>query len=95
MLLNDAQVKKIAKLANLNLSDDELAIHSSQLSGIFNWINQLMEVNVDGAKPMVSAAEDISNIRDDVDISTNSVEELMVCAPKQKYHYYVVPKVVE
>lgn len=51
MHLTNEQIKHIANLARLNLTDKELEIYGEQLSKILNYIEQLKEVNTEGVEP--------------------------------------------
>ena len=52
MKLTSAQVKHVAKLANLPLTEKEEEIYTEQLSKILGYIEQLNEVNTDGVEPI-------------------------------------------
>jgi aspartyl-tRNA(Asn)/glutamyl-tRNA(Gln) amidotransferase subunit C len=94
-LLNKQQVQKIQKLAQLSIKEEELELYRSQLESIFSWVAQLKEVDVSGVEPMISVHEHTAPLRHDVVSHQDLSIELMKVAPKSKYNYYVVPKVVE
>ena len=51
MNLSKKEIQHIAKLARLELTDEELDKYGSQLSGVLNYIDQLKEVNTAGVEP--------------------------------------------
>ena len=57
MSLSPADVQRIAHLARLHLSEEELAAYSVQLKAIVEFVDQLQAVNTDGVEPMVHAIE--------------------------------------
>ncbi len=66
MKLIRKEIEHIAKLARLDLTEDELEKYGSQLSNVLNYIDQLKEVDVAGVEPtaQITGLENI--FRDDV-----------------------------
>ena len=95
MALDKATVARIATLARIRTSDDELEPLAVELSGILDWIEQLMAVNTDGVPPMTSVAEMALPMRDDVVTDGNDREAALGNAPRAARGFYAVPKVVE
>lgn len=95
MALTTDDVKKIAKLARIKLNDEEITRHQNELNKIFNWIQQLQEVNTEGVEPMFSVDDRSLKTREDVVSETSLKEQILKNAPSSKYGYFVVPKVVE
>ncbi|OGA31155.1 MAG: asparaginyl/glutamyl-tRNA amidotransferase subunit C, partial [Betaproteobacteria bacterium RIFCSPLOWO2_12_61_14] len=66
MSLNNADVRKVARLARLAMSETEIETARSQLSGIFALIAEMQAVDTRGIEPM-SHAQDVSQrLREDV-----------------------------
>ena len=65
------------------------------LNGIFSWVQQLNEVNIDGVPPMTSVVEQRLKMRDDKITEGDKANELMANAPQSEEHFFVVPRVVE
>lgn len=95
MALTTDDVKKIAKLARIKLGDDEVQKHQDELNKIFNWIEQLQEVNTDGIEPMFSVDDRNLQTREDIITEPSHKDQVLKNAPNAKYGYFVVPKVVE
>src|SRR5574340_1266038 len=95
MLLTNADVRKVASLARLAMSDAEIETARSQLSGIFDLIAQMQAVDTRGIAPM-SHAQDVSQrLREDVVTETNPRELFQSIAPQVEAGLYLVPKVIE
>jgi aspartyl-tRNA(Asn)/glutamyl-tRNA(Gln) amidotransferase subunit C len=95
MSVDKDTVRRIAKLSRIALADDRCEPMAAELDGIFKWVEQLNEVNVDGVPPMTSVVEQRLKMRDDVVTDGNAANALMANAPQGEDHFFVVPKVVE
>ena len=95
MSLTDADVKKIALLARLAMSEAEIATARSQLSGIFDLIAEMQAVDTNGVTPM-SHAQDVSQrLREDTVTENNQRELFQSIAPQVEAGLYLVPQVIE
>ena len=99
MSIDKETVRKVAKLARLDLAEEKLAPMAEELSGILNWIEQLAEVDVEGVEAMASTVDVSLPMRDDVLMTDETgggrPDEVVANAPKTEDHFFVVPKVVE
>ena len=95
MALEPETVRRIARLARIRISEDELPRLIGELNGILGWIEQLQEVNVDGVEPLTGGADMALRLRDDVVTDGGIPEEVLVNAPDRAGAFYAVPKVVE
>jgi aspartyl-tRNA(Asn)/glutamyl-tRNA(Gln) amidotransferase subunit C len=95
MSLSTDDVKKVARLARLAMTDAEVDAAQAQLNGIFGLIADMQAVNTDGIKPM-SHAQDLSQrLRDDVVTEPNQREAFQAVAPQVEAGLYLVPQVIE
>jgi len=95
MSLSLQDVKKIAKLARIKMSEEEIQKYQGELNKIFDWIEQLSEVNTDNTDPMYSVVQQPLAFRKD-EISDGGIrDKVLQNAPDSKYGFFVVPKVVE
>lgn len=86
-------VEHVARLARLNLTEEEKVKFSKQLGDILKYMEQLNEVDTTGVKPM-NHPIDFSNVmREDVARYDCSREELMANAPEVEQDYFKVPKI--
>jgi len=65
-MLSKDEVKHIAHLARLGLTDEEIAKYAKQLSSILDYVEQLKEVNTDGVEPTAQVTGLENVMRDDV-----------------------------
>ncbi|MBI2595593.1 Asp-tRNA(Asn)/Glu-tRNA(Gln) amidotransferase subunit GatC [Candidatus Daviesbacteria bacterium] len=65
MQLTSDQVKKVAKLANLPLSEDEEEKYAGQLSVVLEYINQLNKVDTKGVEPTYNVSGNENALRSD------------------------------
>lgn len=95
MALTTADVQKVAELARLDLSPDELTALTTQLSSILGYIEVLNEVDTTGVEPMVHAMELRNVFRDDVCKPSLPRSEALANAPKTDGKYFLVPTIVQ
>ena len=100
MSVDKATVAKIASLARIKMSDEELERMAPELSKILDWVEQLGEVDCEGIEPMTAVIPNTLRLRDDVvdaDAKTggNRREEVLANAPVAEHGFFGVPKVIE
>ena len=95
MAIDAATVRKVAKLARLNLAEERLEPLAAELNGIMAWIEQLAEVDTDGVEPMASAVDLKLPMREDVVPEGGDPSKVLANAPLARDNFFVVPKVVE
>ncbi len=95
MQVDEATVKRIARLARIKITEDEAKGLEAEISGILNWVEQLDEVDVGGVEPMTRVVPIKLKMRDDVVTDGEIADDVTRNAPLSDEHFYVVPKVVE
>ena len=95
MSLDPATVRRIARLARIQVDEDQLEPLGRELSGIFDWIEQLNEVDVTGVAPLAGAATMALRMRADVADDGGDADAVLSNAPDRAGAFYAVPKVVE
>lgn len=96
MTVIDAEtVAKIARLARIEVTQDEKRHFAREITGILQWVEQLGEVNTDGVPQMTSVAAMQLPWREDKVTDGNRQEEIIRNAPQSDYGCFVVPKVME
>jgi aspartyl-tRNA(Asn)/glutamyl-tRNA(Gln) amidotransferase subunit C len=95
MALDKATVARIATLARIRLSDDELEPLAGELSRILGFVEQLEEVNTDGVVPMSSVVQMALPMRDDTVTDGGDRDAILGNAPASARGFFSVPKVVE
>jgi aspartyl-tRNA(Asn)/glutamyl-tRNA(Gln) amidotransferase subunit C len=95
MSVDKDTVRRIAKLARLALAEDRVEPMAGELNGIFQWVQQLNEVDVTGVPQMTSVVEQRLKMREDKVTEGGNAAALMANAPEGEDNFFVVPKVVE
>ena len=95
MAIDQAQVKKIASLARIAISDAEAAALEPELNNILGWVEQLAEVDVTGVEPMTSVTPMRLKRRADVVTDGDIQAAVLKNAPDAREGFFAVPKVVE
>ncbi len=95
MTLTPENIKKIARLARLKISDSEITPICQDLSHIIDWVAQLDEVNAEAVEPMTSVNIDTMPMRQDAVADGQIAAEVLKNAPDAQLNMFVVPRVVE
>lgn len=95
MQVDEATVKRIARLARIKVTPEEAKGLVGELSGILDWVEQLNEVDVTGVEPMTRVVSVKLKMREDVVTDGGIADQVTANAPLTDDHFYVVPKVVE
>ena len=87
-------ILKIAKLAKLELSEEEVEKYARQLDVIVEYVAKLQELDVEGVEPLTHV-HDLKNVtRPDDARPSLPREEVLKNAPEEERGYFAVPKVV-
>jgi aspartyl-tRNA(Asn)/glutamyl-tRNA(Gln) amidotransferase subunit C len=95
MSVDASTVRRIAHLARIAVSDDEIAHLQGELNAILAFVEQLAEVDVKGVEPMTSVTPMTMKKRDDLVTDGGDPDAILKNAPAREGNYFVVPKVVE
>ncbi len=95
MSLDPATVRRIAKLARIRVTEEQVAPLEAQLNGILGWIEQLNEVDIEGVEPLTGAAGMALRLRQDRVTDGAITEAILANAPDRVAAFFTVPKVVE
>ncbi|MDR1289329.1 MAG: Asp-tRNA(Asn)/Glu-tRNA(Gln) amidotransferase subunit GatC [Holosporales bacterium] len=95
-MIGDKDLDKVCKLAKIEISDDNRDEFLNKLNSIFDWINQLREIDVSSIDDSGLLAENSDFLERSDDRSlTGSRETLMKNTKFQKFGMFCVPKVVD
>jgi aspartyl-tRNA(Asn)/glutamyl-tRNA(Gln) amidotransferase subunit C len=95
MSVTSQQVRHIAKLARIAMSDEELERLVPELNNILGWVEQLSEVNTDGVEPLTAVIDQKLRLREDEVNDGNIRDEVLANAPEAQHGFFAVPKVIE
>jgi aspartyl-tRNA(Asn)/glutamyl-tRNA(Gln) amidotransferase subunit C len=94
-VINVDQVKHVAKLARLSLTEDECTEFTAQLGKIIGYFDELSAVDTTGVEPMSHPIPVTNVLREDVVVQTAGREVLMKGAPVTEGPFFKVPKIGE
>ena len=95
MSVDQATVKRVARLARIKVKDEDVPRLAGELNSILHWIEQLNEVNVANVEPLTSVVSMQMKMRDDVVTDGGYPARVTGNAPAQDDDFFMVPKVVE
>ncbi|QDQ26833.1 Asp-tRNA(Asn)/Glu-tRNA(Gln) amidotransferase subunit GatC [Chitinimonas arctica] len=95
MSMTDDEVRRIARLSRLHVTDQEVGEVGRQLDGVLALIARLQAVDTKGVEPMSHARDVALRLRDDVATETDRRDAFQAVAPAVEAGLYLVPKVIE
>ena len=95
MSLSNADVAKVAVLARLRLSPEEIDTFTGQLNSIVDYVAQLQELDTTGVEPLAHGIELRNVFRDDVRGPALDREQALANAPRRDKVGFLVPAVLE
>ncbi|HET6718344.1 MAG TPA: Asp-tRNA(Asn)/Glu-tRNA(Gln) amidotransferase subunit GatC [Rhodocyclaceae bacterium] len=95
MSLSLEEVRRIAMLARIEVTDAEIPSVQEKLNGILGMIAEMQSVDTSGIEPMAHALDLAQRLRPDVVTETNQRAAFQAVAPETEGGLYLVPKVIE
>jgi aspartyl-tRNA(Asn)/glutamyl-tRNA(Gln) amidotransferase subunit C len=104
MKISRADVLRVAELAHLGLSAEEVETYRNQLDRILSYIDKLNELDITNVEPMAQvtysaatpgAGHDHPELREDVLLPCNVAEPILANAPDAARPFFRVPKVID
>ncbi len=92
--ISSSDVRKVAKLARLELPEDQIKIYTEQLEKILTYIDQLQEIDTTNIYPTTRAVEVVNAMREDIVEVNCSREEILNQAPHREGDFFRVPKIL-
>lgn len=95
MSLTADDVKKIAHLARLNMSEQDVALYLPQLSNILALVEQMNQVDTAHIEPLANPLDLSQRMRADSVTEINQRDAFQAIAPQVEAGLYLVPKVID
>ncbi|MEM7576504.1 MAG: Asp-tRNA(Asn)/Glu-tRNA(Gln) amidotransferase subunit GatC [Planctomycetota bacterium] len=92
--ITEADVRHVAKLARLELTDDQVHAYTGQLGAVLGYIDQLNEVDIEGVEPLAHPLDLVNVLRDDVSVPGSDRDVMLQNAPDRQGPFFKVPKVL-
>ncbi|RMG51565.1 MAG: Asp-tRNA(Asn)/Glu-tRNA(Gln) amidotransferase subunit GatC [Gammaproteobacteria bacterium] len=95
MSLGPEEVRRIAWLARLEISEADIDGYARNLSDILDFVEQLADVPTDGVEPMAHPLDATQRLRPDEVTETNQRDRFLALAPAAENGLFLVPRVIE
>jgi aspartyl-tRNA(Asn)/glutamyl-tRNA(Gln) amidotransferase subunit C len=95
MSLDLAQIRRVADLARIDVTDAEAERVLAQLNDIFQMIERMQAVDTEGLEPMAHPLGGAQRLREDVVTVTDERSGSLANAPEQQDGLFLVPRVIE
>jgi len=86
-------VEHVAKLARLELTEEEKEKYAGQLGDVLKYVEQMNEVDTSNVEPMAHAVDFVNVVREDEVKYEQTKEELLMNAPDEENGFFKVPKI--
>jgi len=93
-MISESELKKVAKLARLELREEELAVYGKQFTSILEYFEQISKVETKGVEPLVTPTDMEQHLRADQTQTWEGAEVAMENAPDRSGNLFKVPPVV-
>ncbi len=93
--INETQVRKVAKLARLELADSEIKEFTVQLSAILDYMEKMNELDTTNVEPLAHCLPINNVFRDDSIKASLGTEKTLANAPQQDGEFFRVPKILD
>jgi aspartyl-tRNA(Asn)/glutamyl-tRNA(Gln) amidotransferase subunit C len=95
MAISRNDVEKIAHLARLNITEENIMAATERLSNVLAMVDQLQAIDTTGIAPLAHPLDTVQRLRADVVTETNQRELLLKNAPAAQDGLFLVPRVIE
>lgn len=95
MAIASSDIAKLAHLARIAVSDDEVGQVTERISDVLNLVDQLQAVDTEGVKPMAHPLDTTQRLRADQVTEPNQRDHFQAIAPATEDGLYLVPRVIE
>jgi aspartyl-tRNA(Asn)/glutamyl-tRNA(Gln) amidotransferase subunit C len=95
MEITDSLVDHIAHLARLEFEGDDKQAIKADLTRIIDFMSKLKDVPTDNVEPLIFMTDELSSLRDDIEVDSLTQAEALKNAPKKDSDYFRIPKVLD
>jgi len=93
--INQTEARKVAKLSRLDLSEEEIAEFTGQLSAILDYVAKMNELDTTGIEPLAHCLPIRNVFREDVIKESLGTEKTLANAPQRDGEFFKVPKIID
>ncbi|GGE47112.1 aspartyl/glutamyl-tRNA(Asn/Gln) amidotransferase subunit C [Agaricicola taiwanensis] len=95
MAVDEATVRRVARLARIAVNPDEIPHLKEELNAILSFVEELSALDVSDVEPLTSVMPMKMKARQDGVTDGGDAERVLMNAPMREGDFYIVPKVVE
>ncbi len=95
MSLPKKEVEKMAHLARISLSEQDIPLYTRHLSDILSFVEKMNSVDTSDITPLAHPLDMVARLRPDIISETNQRDHFQTIAPQIEAGLYLVPKVIE
>ncbi|MCK9504431.1 MAG: Asp-tRNA(Asn)/Glu-tRNA(Gln) amidotransferase subunit GatC [Porticoccaceae bacterium] len=95
MTIERADIEKLAQLARIEITEDQITVTTNSIANVLNLVDQLQAANTDGVVPMAHPLDAVQRLRADEVTEINQRDAFQAIAPATENGLYLVPKVIE
>ena len=95
MPLSAGDIRRIADLGRIDISEVQIRVMQGKLNDIFKMIEEIRSVDTDGVEPMPNPHDGVERLREDRVSEGDNRSENMKNAPEKSEGYFLVPQVIE
>ncbi|AAP99311.1 MULTISPECIES: Asp-tRNA(Asn)/Glu-tRNA(Gln) amidotransferase subunit GatC [Prochlorococcus] len=92
--ISSDDVRKVSKLARLEISEEHVETYANQLEEILEYIAQLEKIDTKNIPPTTRAVEVVNVLREDIVDKSNVRDKILDLAPNREGQFYRVPKIL-
>ncbi|MHC4534904.1 MAG: Asp-tRNA(Asn)/Glu-tRNA(Gln) amidotransferase subunit GatC [Planctomycetota bacterium] len=93
--IDQSQVRKVAKLSRLDLTEDEVQEFTGQLSAILEYVEKMNELDTAGVEPLAHCLPVSNVLREDSAKESLGTEKVLANAPQRDDEFFKVPKILD
>lgn len=95
MTIERADIEKLAELARIQITEDQITATTNSLANVLALVDQLQAADTAGVAPMAHPLDAVQRLRADEVTEINRREAFQAIAPATENGLYLVPKVIE
>ncbi|HIJ53606.1 MAG TPA: Asp-tRNA(Asn)/Glu-tRNA(Gln) amidotransferase subunit GatC [Planctomycetes bacterium] len=93
--IDQAQVRKVARLSRLELTDTEVEEFTGQLSAILDYVEKMNELDTTNVQPLAHCLPISNVLRRDIVKESLGTEKVLANAPQRDEEFFKVPKILD
>ncbi len=95
MTIERSDIEKLAELARIQITDENVAATTASLTDVLNLVDQLQAADTEGVFPLAHPLDAVQRLRPDQVTEDNQRERFQAIAPAAEDGLYLVPRVIE